>query len=101
MSQRSHPIVSAILAELAIGKARDGGMTDAQSLPATNALLEDAAAALSRGIPARFEHGGKTFFLRVSVGLARLEVFDQPGSMEPLCTALRGSYETFGHNPGH
>lgn len=98
----SHPNpMPAILAELAASKARGGGPVDGQDMPATNALLDDAAAAMARCIPARFEHGGKTFFLRVSLGLARLEVFDHPASVEPLCLAMHGSFDTHGHTPGH
>jgi hypothetical protein len=54
-----------------------------------------------RGIPARFDHAGKTYFMRVSVGMARLAVFDTPTTFEPLAVALSGSHEEFGHTPGH
>lgn len=100
MNHNPNPM-PAILAELATSKAQGGGPLDSHGMPATAALLDDAAAALSRGIPARFEHGGKTFFLRVSLGLARLEVFDHPASHEPLCLAMHGSFEAHGHTPGH
>lgn len=96
-----HNPMPAILAELATSKARCGGLVSDQEMPATRALLDDAAAAIARGIPARFGHGGKTFFLRVSLGMARLEVFDHPASIEPLCLAMHGSFETHGHTPGH
>lgn len=99
MSQQSNPM-PAILAELASSNAK-GGVFDSQTMPATSALLDDAAAALARGIPARFDHGGQTFFLRVSLGMARLEVFDQPASHTPLCLAMHGSFDTHGHTPGH
>jgi hypothetical protein len=91
----------AILAELAISNAKGRPASNSQTMPATRALLDDAAAALARGIPARFDHGGRTFFLRVSLGLARLEVFDTPASAEPLCLAMHGSFDTHGHTPGH
>lgn len=99
MNQRPNPM-PAILAELAISNAK-GGASNSQTMPATRALLDDAAAALARGIPARFDHGGRTFYLRVSLGLARLEVFDQPASPDPLCMAMHGSFDTHGHTPGH
>lgn len=90
----------AIVAEMAVANAR-GGASDAHKMPATKALLDDAAAALARGIPARFEHGGKTFFMRVSIGLARIEVFSDPGTNKPLCKCVHGAFESYGHRPGH
>ena len=77
------------------------GVRDAEELPALNGLLDSARAALERGIPARFDHEGKTYFLRVSVGLARLAVFDTPTAFEPLALAISGSVEEFGHRPCH
>jgi len=77
------------------------GLRDAEELPALNDLLGSARAALERGIPARFDHQGRTYFLSVSVGLARLAVFDQAGASEPLAVALSGSHEEFGHRPCH
>lgn len=77
------------------------GVRDAEELPALNGLLDSARAALERGIPARFDHEGKTYFLRVSVGLARLMVFDTPTAFEPLALAISGSVEEFGHTPCH
>lgn len=77
------------------------GVRDANDLPALNSLLDSARAALERAIPARFDHEGKTYFLRVSVGLARLMVFDAPGASEPLACAMSGSVEEFGHTPCH
>ena len=77
------------------------GVRDADELPALNGLLDSARAALERGIPARFDHEGKTYFLRVSVGLARLMVFDTPTAFEPLACAMSGSVEEFGHTPCH
>lgn len=74
---------------------------DAAQYPAIGALLDSARAALERGIPARFEHEGRTYWLRVSVGLARLEVFDCPTAFKPLALALSGSVEEFGHTPCH
>ena len=99
MNQRPNPM-PAILAELAISNAK-GGASNSQTMPATRALLDDAAAALARGIPARFDHGGRTFYLRVSLGLSRFEVFDQPASPDPLCMAMLDSFDTHGHTPGH
>lgn len=74
---------------------------DAEDMPATAALLESATAALTDGIPARFEHDGKTYFMRVSIGLARFEIFDGPATEKPITEAVHGSYAAYGHTPGH
>lgn len=74
---------------------------DAGEFPALGDLLDSARAALERSIPARFDHAGRTYWLRVSVGLARLEVFEGPATFEPLAAAVAGNLETFGHRPGH
>lgn len=78
-----------------------GAICDADDVPALGALLGSARASVERGIPARFEHDGRTYWLRVSVGLARLEVFDTATAREPLTTAISCSVEEFGHSPGH
>lgn len=54
---------------------------------------------LERSIPARFDHEGKTYFLRVSIGLARLMVFDSPTAFKPLAMSLSTSPNEFGHTP--
>jgi hypothetical protein len=77
------------------------GVRNADELPALNSLLDSARAALELGIPTRFEHEGRTYFLRVSVGLARLMVFDTPTAHVPLACAMAGSFEEFGHTPAH
>ena len=74
---------------------------DADETPALSSLLDSARAALDRSIPARFDHEGKTYYLRVSVGMARLIIFDLPTAPEPLVTALSGSVQEFGHTPCH
>lgn len=99
MSQAHDPL-PAILAEMAISNAK-GGTINSQSTPATRALLDDAAAAVAQNIPASFEHGGRVFYLRASIGLCRLEVFDSPVTIHPICLAIRGSHATHGHMPGH
>jgi hypothetical protein len=76
-------------------------LLDADDLPALGPLLDSARAALERAIPARFDHEGKTYFLRVSVGMARLMVFDSPSAFTPIALALSGSFDEFGHTPCH
>lgn len=77
------------------------GVRDADELPALSSLMDSARAALGQAIPAHFVHEGKTYFLRVSLGLLRLKVFDAPGASEPMACAMAGSYEEFGHTPSH
>ena len=88
----------AIMAELTAEKAPFRSF-DKTKMPATQAMLDDAREAIGRSIPDRFEHQGRTFFLRVSVGMARLEVFDNPDSADKLCMSLYGSYKSHGHRP--
>ncbi len=74
---------------------------DAGEFPALGALLDSGRTALEQSIPTQFDHAGKTYFLRVSIGLARLMVFDTPTAYEPMACAMSGSSEEFGHTPGH
>ena len=74
-------------------------LRDADEFPTLGPLLSSARAALERSIPARFDHEGKTYFLRVSIGLARLMVFDSPTAFKPLAMSLSTSPNEFGHTP--
>lgn len=98
MTHTSNPM-AAIAAELAGIKNRNGIALDTRNMPATRALMDDAKAAIGRAIPARFDHCGKTFYLRLCIGMAHLEVFEHVASPEPLCASIQGSYETYGHAP--
>lgn len=84
-------------------KAREGGglSTDASETPELRALLESARVAMLTASPASFTHKGETYFLRVSIGLARLTVFDSATAGEPLAVCLSGSFEEHGHVPLH
>lgn len=76
-------------------------LRDAAETPALSGLFDSARSALEQAIPARFEHQGRTYFLQVSVGFARLAVFDTASASEPMATAMSGSLEEFGHQPLH
>ena len=67
--------------------------------PAMSELFDSAAAAVSNRIPASFEHMGKTYFLRVSIGMSRLEIFSDPLSAAPLVVMAHGDHDCFGHRP--
>ena len=82
-----------------LSEANEIALRDAGDFPALGPLLGSARAALERGIPARFDHEGKTYFLRVSIGLARLMVFDSPTAFKPLAMSLSTSPNEFGHTP--
>lgn len=73
----------------------------AHKTPALNALLDSASEALGSAVPAIFEHEGRTYYLRVSIGLARLMVFETATAAEPMAFALSGSHEEYGHLPYH
>lgn len=94
-----HERIAAEAAKLR-GQARPGlrGVSD---MPALAALMDSASKAVEGSIPTHFEHLGKTYYLRVSIGVARLIVFDSPSSPEPMALALSGSHNEFGHLPGH
>lgn len=76
-------------------------LADADETPALAALLESAREATGKTTPTKFVHEGRPYWLRVSIGLARLEVFDSPGTAKPLVTGLGGSTVSFGHTPAH
>jgi hypothetical protein len=85
-------------AQAARSVTRDG-FRDSGEFPALGDLLESAREAMEAAIPATFTHAGKTYRLRVSVGLARLMVFANATEPEPLAVGLAGSCEEFGHTP--
>jgi hypothetical protein len=74
---------------------------DADDTPALAALLESAREAAGKSMPTQFVHEGRPYWLRISIGLARLDVFDSPATGRPLVTGLSGSTDDFGHTPGH
>lgn len=86
----------AILKEMDRSNAK-GRITNSADMPAVSALIDAAISEMTASIPHRFEHGGKTFYLRVSIGMARLEIFETPDSDAPLCHAMYGSFDTHGH----
>lgn len=74
---------------------------DAEKTPALKELLDSATDAITARIPSTFEHKGKTYYLRVSVGVARVMVFETATAAQPMVMGLTGSYEEFGHLPFH
>lgn len=84
-------------------KVREGGglFADPADIPELRALLESARVAMLSALPTSFTHKGETYFLRVSIGLARLLVFDTATAGEPLAVGLSSSIEEHGHAPLH
>jgi hypothetical protein len=73
----------------------------AELTPALSSLLDSVAAALSKAVPATFEHEGRPYYLRVSFDLVRVMVFETATAPEPMAFAITGSEEEFGHLPYH
>lgn len=74
---------------------------DAEETPALRELIDSATGALTARIPSTFEHEGRTYYLRVSIGAARLMVFETVAAAHPMVCAITGSHEEFGHEPYH
>lgn len=85
----------------AVQQAAQAGFQDAEKTPALQALLESATNAFTAHIPSTFEHEGRTYYLRVCIGVARVMVFETPTAPQPMTRALTGSSEEFGHLPYH
>ena len=77
------------------------GFQDAEKTPALQRLLDGATDAMTSRIPATFEFEGRTYYLRASIGVARVMVFETATAPQPMAMALIGSYEEFGHLPYH
>lgn len=67
--------------------------------PEIDAVMAAATAAIQSNMPTKFVHGGRTYWLRFSVVMAFLEVFDSPSERLPLTMAMTGDVEVFGHTP--
>lgn len=74
---------------------------DADQTPALAALLTDAFKAVIEAMPTKCEMEGRTYWLRCSIGLARVDVFGSPATAEPLTRGIIGNQDAFGHTPVH
>lgn len=77
------------------------GLRDAEDMPAVSALMDAASLAAGQSTPTKFTFEGRPYWMRISIGMALLEVFDSPATAQPLAKAFTGSTERFGHVPGH
>jgi|GEM_PF-6885232 len=76
---------------------------DPEETPALSALLTDAFKAVIEALPTKFEMEGRTYWVRCSIGLARVDVFDSPATAQPLTRGIVGNQDAvvFGHTPAH
>lgn len=77
------------------------GFQPAEQTPALSALLDSATAALSNAVPATFEHEGRTYYLRASLCMVRVMVFENAIEPDPMTFAITGSTDEYGHLPHH
>lgn len=73
----------------------------AERTPALSGLLDSAAGALADAVPASFEHLGRTYYLRVSLAMVRVMVFETATSPMPMTYGITGSDDEYGHLPYH
>ena len=89
-----------IAAEAAAVRAKDRvAFQPAEKTPALCALLDGASEALSKAVPAIFEHQGRPYYLRVSFAQVHVMVFETATAPEPMALAVTGSSDEFGHLP--
>jgi hypothetical protein len=84
----------------AVRRATRFGVRDADETPELAALMTSARRAIEAAMPATFEHEGRTFYLCTRLAL-QLDIFDTPGTDEPLMRGAVFSAAEFGHAPGH
>lgn len=75
---------------------RDSGET-----PALAALLDSASEAIGKALPMQIEYLGRTYWLRCTLGMVQVAVYDNPATPHSLASAIIGSGEEHGHVPGH
>lgn len=74
---------------------------DADTAPHAAALIESARGAIANAVPASVEHDGRRYWIRLSIAIAHLEIFDDAASAEPVARAICGGSERYGHSPCH
>jgi hypothetical protein len=81
--------------------ASAASLRDSGETPALAALLDGASEAIGKALPQQFEYLGRTYWLRCTLGLVQVAVYDNPTTPRPLVAAIIGSGEEHGHAPGH
>ena len=82
-------------------EAPEAALRNADETPAIASLMESAREAMGAATPTRFVHKGRTYWLRISIGLAGLEIYDSPFTAKPLARGLVSNSDRFGHTPAH
>ena len=90
-----------IATEARAAQANKPGLREGDETPALDALLASAFNALAARIPSSYEHAGRTYYLKVSIGMARVFVFDKAAADQPIVRGLVGNFAEFGHKPFH
>lgn len=90
-----------IASESARNRNGSPGYADSGELPELTALLRTASEHINAAMPAQFQYEGRTYWLRCSIGMARIEVFDGPAKGSPIVAALCSGGAGHGHTPRH
>ena len=77
------------------------GFLDCDESSALHGLLAAARKSAGDATPAKFIYEGRPYWLRISIGAALIEVYDNPGTARALVKTLTSSTDFFGHTPGH
>lgn len=84
----------------ALKAAERFGARDADDFPELADLLDAGRAAVASGVPRSLVHCGRTYWLRARL-VVQLDIFAQPGDIEPLVRGVSFSTDDHGHRPGH
>lgn len=84
-----------------VRKGSETALRDSSETPALAALLDGASAAIGKALPMQFEHLGRTYWLRCTLGLVQVAIYANPTTPTPLVAAIFGNGEEHGHAPGH
>ena len=71
-----------------------------EKFPELNALLEAYQQAVAKSVPSSIVFEGRRYYGRCRLRMI-LEVFDSPGTADPLVTGVHHSNTDHGHAPGH
>lgn len=72
---------------------------DADAMPATKAVVDSAMRHIGRNLPSRFMHKGDQYWLRITLGLVRLEIFPIKDAPRPLIDVVQSEVHGHGHQP--
>ena len=93
---------SAIRDEAARLRASGGLCIDeAANYPACEALLKAIQHEIGSRLPSDVMHEGRRYYVTIRLPGLQFEVFANPGDALPLIACASGSFDAFGHTPGH